>query len=38
MTFIEDLQGLKKGDKIALVPEKSLREGLDVKIITVRKS
>ena len=38
MTFIEVLQGLKKGDKIVLAPDKSLREGLDVKIIAARKS
>ncbi len=38
MTFIEVLQGLKKGDKIALLPDKSLREGLDVRIIAARKS
>lgn len=33
MTFIEVLQGLKKGDKVALAPEKSLHEGMDVRII-----
>jgi hypothetical protein len=38
MTFVEVLNGLKKGDKIALTPEKSLHEGMDVKIIPVRKS
>ena len=38
MTFVEVLQGLKKGDKIALSPEKSLHEGMDVRIITQRKS
>ncbi len=37
MTFVEVLQGLKKGDKIALTPEKSLHEGMDVKIIPARK-
>ncbi|MCX6179895.1 MAG: efflux RND transporter periplasmic adaptor subunit [Chlorobiales bacterium] len=37
MTFIEVLQGLKNGDKIALVPDKSLHEGLDVKIVAARK-
>ncbi len=38
MTFVEVLQGLKKGDKIALVPEKSLHEGMNVTIIVARKS
>ena len=38
MTFIEVLQGLKKGDKIALSPEKNLHEGMEVKIIPARKS
>ncbi len=38
MTFVEVLQGLKKGDKIALVPEKNLHEGMEVKIISARKS
>ncbi len=38
MTFIEVLQGLKKGDRIALSPEKGLHEGMDVKIIPARKS
>ena len=38
MTFVEVLQGLKKGDRIALVPEKSLREGMDVNIISSKKS
>ena len=38
MTFIEVLQGLKQGDKIALVPDKNLHEGLDVRIIAPRKS
>ncbi len=38
MAFVEVLQGLKKGDKIALSPEKSLHEGMDVKIIPARKS
>jgi membrane fusion protein, multidrug efflux system len=38
MTFVEVLQGLKTGDKIALVPEKNLHEGMEVKIISVRKS
>ena len=38
MTFIEVVQGLKKGDKIALVPDKSLHEGLDVRIVPARKS
>jgi len=32
------VQGLKKGDKIALVPDKSLHEGLDVRIVPARKS
>ena len=38
MTFVEVLQGLKKGDRIALVPEKSLHEGMDVNIISSKKS
>ncbi|TLU51261.1 MAG: efflux RND transporter periplasmic adaptor subunit [Chlorobium sp.] len=38
MTYIEVLQGLKQGDKIALVPDKNLHEGSDVKIISARKS
>jgi RND family efflux transporter MFP subunit len=38
MTFVEVLQGLKKGDKIALAPEKSLHEGMEVKIIPSKKS
>ena len=38
MTFIEVVQGLKQGDKIALLPDKSLHEGLDVRIIPARKS
>jgi membrane fusion protein, multidrug efflux system len=38
MTFIEVLQGLKKGDKIALAPAKDLHEGMEVNIISARKS
>ncbi len=38
MTFVEVLEGLKKGDKIALAPEKNLHEGMEVRIIPVRKS
>ncbi len=38
MTFVEVLQGLKKGDKIALAPEKSLHEGMEVRIIPSKKS
>ncbi len=38
MTFVEVLQGLKKGDKIALVPEKGLHEGMEVNIIAKKKS
>ncbi len=38
MTFVEVLQGLKKGDKIALAPEKNLHEGMEVRIIPARKS
>jgi membrane fusion protein, multidrug efflux system len=37
MTFVEVLQGLKKGDKIALAPAKSLHEGMDVNIISAKK-
>ena len=33
MTYIEVLQGLKNGDKIALIPNKNLHEGQDVKIL-----
>jgi RND family efflux transporter MFP subunit len=38
MSFVEVLQGLKKGDKIALTPAKELREGLEVNIISAKKS
>lgn len=38
MTFVEVLQGLKKGDKIALSTEKNLREGMDVRVIPAKKS
>jgi membrane fusion protein (multidrug efflux system) len=38
MTFVEILQGLKKGDKIALAPAKDLHEGMEVRIISARKS
>ncbi len=38
MTFVEVLEGLKKGDKIALAPEKNLHEGMEVRIIPARKS
>ncbi len=38
MTFVEVLQGLKNGDKIALAPAKGLHEGLEVKIIASKKS
>ena len=37
MTFIEVLGGLKKGDKIALSPDKSLHEGLEVNIMNAKK-
>lgn len=37
MTFIEVLEGLKKGDKIALSPDKSLHEGVEVTITPVKK-
>jgi len=37
MTFVEVLQGLKKGDKIVLSPDKSLHEGLEVNITPARK-
>jgi membrane fusion protein, multidrug efflux system len=38
MTFVEVLQGLKKGDKIALAPAKDLHEGTEVRIISPGKS
>jgi membrane fusion protein (multidrug efflux system) len=38
MTFVEVLQGIKKGDKIALVPAKDLHEGMEVHLISGRKS
>ncbi len=38
LTFVEVVQGLTKGDKVALVPDKSLHEGLDVRIIKAGKS
>ena len=37
MTFVEVLEGLKKGNKIALAPDKSLHEGMDVNIISAKK-
>ncbi|MEI8032815.1 MAG: efflux RND transporter periplasmic adaptor subunit [Chlorobiaceae bacterium] len=37
MTFIEVVQGLRKGDRVALVPEKGLHEGMDVKIVRTVK-
>ena len=37
MTFVEVVQGLKKGEKIALSPDKSLHEGLEVNIIPANK-
>jgi len=37
MTYVEVLQGLKKGDKIALSPDKSLHEGLEVNITSAKK-
>ncbi len=38
MTFVEVLQGLKKGETIALVPEKGFHEGMQVNIISKKKS
>ena len=38
LTFVEVLKGLKKGDKIALVPAKDLHEGMEVNIIPSGKS
>lgn len=38
LTFVEILQGLKKGDKIALAPAKNLREGMEVNTISPRKN
>ncbi|MEI7695275.1 MAG: efflux RND transporter periplasmic adaptor subunit [Chlorobium sp.] len=37
VTFVEVLQGLKKGEKIALSPDKSWHEGVDVHIIPTKK-
>lgn len=38
MTFVEVLQGLKKGDAIALAPEKGFHEGMEVNIISKKRS
>jgi membrane fusion protein (multidrug efflux system) len=38
LTFVEVMQGLKKGDKVALVPDKGLHEGMDVRIVHAGKS
>ena len=38
MTFVEVRQGLKKGDTIALTPEKGFHEGMQVNIIAKKKS
>jgi membrane fusion protein, multidrug efflux system len=38
MTFVEVLQGLKTGDKIALAPAKNLHEGMDVNLISAKKN
>jgi RND family efflux transporter MFP subunit len=38
LTFIEVVQGLKQGDKIALSPDKGFHEGMDVRIIRAGKS
>jgi membrane fusion protein (multidrug efflux system) len=38
MAFVEILQGLKTGDKIALAPAKDLHEGMEVNIISKKKS
>ncbi len=37
MTFIEVVQGLRKGDRVALVPEKGLHEGMDVRVVRTVK-
>lgn len=38
MTFVEVLQGLKTGDRIALAPAKNLHEGMDVNLISAKKN
>ncbi|NHQ59297.1 efflux RND transporter periplasmic adaptor subunit [Chlorobium sp. BLA1] len=38
LTFVEVLLGLKKGDKVVLVPDKGLHEGMDVRIVRAGKS
>ncbi len=38
MTFVEVLQGLKKGDTVALTPEKGFHEGMTVNIVSKKKS
>jgi membrane fusion protein (multidrug efflux system) len=38
MTFIEVLSGLRKGDKVVLVPRENLHEGMDVRIVKTGKS
>lgn len=38
LTFVEVVQGLKKGDKVALTPDKGFHEGMDVNVIRAGKS
>ncbi|NTU98052.1 MAG: efflux RND transporter periplasmic adaptor subunit [Chlorobiaceae bacterium] len=38
MTFFEVLSGLRKGDRVALVPKENLREGMQVRILKTGKS
>lgn len=38
MTYLEVLSGLKKGDRVVLVPRENLREGMEVKIMKSGKS
>jgi membrane fusion protein, multidrug efflux system len=38
MTFFEVVGGLRKGDRVALVPKESLHEGMQVRIVNLGKS
>jgi membrane fusion protein, multidrug efflux system len=38
LTYIEVVEGLKKGDRVALAPDKGLHEGMEVRIVPAGKS
>ncbi|MEI6847278.1 MAG: efflux RND transporter periplasmic adaptor subunit [Chlorobiaceae bacterium] len=38
LTYVEIVQGLKKGDNVVLAPEKGLHEGMEARIVHARKS